>query len=377
MIVCLSKSWGGLEQVAVQDATDLHELGIAVEFLCLAESPIEDQLKSKGIRTYPIDFYPRNNFDFKLRKIILSSIKRGINLIHSHQTTLLGSISPWLYRHPEVSLFATRHIWCSHDKRDLFHRIIYQRLDSLIVMSHSLRRNVMQTHPLRERQVKLINLGLDFTAFDPVRISGEAKRKAWGIPERALVIGMVGRIDPAKGQDLFIKAAAGLMKYPTEERPIHFVIVGEETRGEEQSYLPELKEMVRQFRLEPHVHFVGFDSDIPEVMSAFDIFVMPSRDETFGLVAIEAMAMERPVIISKGGSADEIVGADHEFGFQVRPDDAFDLQVHLRKLIDDPSLRLEMGKLGRQHVLSLYDRTERLRKTLVCYERAYRRRGLT
>ena len=65
---------------------------------------------------------------------------------------------------------------------------------------------------------------------------------------------------------------------------------------------------LRVFHLEEFVHFAGYQENIPEVMRAFDIFVMPSRQETFGLVAIEAMAMECPIVISSGGSAAEIVG---------------------------------------------------------------------
>ena len=64
------------------------------------------------------------------------------------------------------------------------------------------------------------------------------------------------------------------------------MIVGEETLGSDTGYLEELKEMVRQFGLEESVIFAGFQKNIPEVMRAMDIVVMPSREETFGLVAI-------------------------------------------------------------------------------------------
>ncbi|MCB0386363.1 MAG: glycosyltransferase family 4 protein, partial [Bdellovibrionales bacterium] len=115
--------------------------------------------------------------------------------------------------------------------------------------------------------------------------------------------------------------------------------------------------------------------NIPEVMAAFDIFVMPSRQEAFGLVAIEAMAMECPIVISSGGSASEIVGQE-EFGLLVRPEDAFDLQRQIRFLLKRPKERKEMGKRARSHVLKHYDREKRLLTTLELYERCLRRRGL-
>lgn len=377
LIVCLSQSWGGLEQVAAQDSIDLLESGITPRVMALRGSPLAERLSSHaGIEVSLVETSPRNFLDFKLRKALLQNVSDGINVIHSHQPSLLGSITPWFFRRPEVAIFASRHIWCNHDKRDLVHQAIYRRLDAMIVMSHALRRNVLNTHPLKERQVKLINLGLDFAQFDPSKTNPAEKRKSWGIDPEATVVGIVGRIDPAKGQETFIKAAAGLSAKVGENSNLHFVVVGEETRGSVQDYLPTLKEIVKSFRIEHQVHFVGFDSNIPDVMSAFDILVMPSREETFGLVAIEAMVMERPVIVSKGGSADEIVGSQSEFGLQMRPDDAFDLQRQILKLLESPEHRRQMGALAREHVLRNYDRRERLRKTLSLYERALRRRGI-
>ena len=140
----------------------------------------------------------------------------------------------------------------------------------------------------------------------------------------------------------------------------------------------ELKEMVRQFGLEEAVVFAGYQENIPEVMRAFDIFVMPSRQEAFGLVAIEAMAMECPILISSGGSSEEIVGSpgSGEFGLTVRPDDAFDLQNQLRFLIDHPIERVQMGQRGRQHVKANYDRQIRIQRTLNLYDRVLRIRGI-
>jgi glycosyltransferase involved in cell wall biosynthesis len=109
-------------------------------------------------------------------------------------------------------------------------------------------------------------------------------------------------------------------------------------------------------------------------MQAFDLFVMPSKQEAFGLVAIEAMAMECPIVISSGGSASEIIGRE-EFGLLTRPDDAFDLQQRLRTLIENEELRRRMGRNARAHVQSKYDRKLRLQRTLSLYERAFYERG--
>lgn len=375
LVICLSHSWGGLEQVAANDALDAGLLGLKVQVLCLEGSPIHENLAHrKEVSVLPLTFQPRNYFDFKLRNELSRLMDGGVNLVHSHQTSILGSIVPWLWKKSKVGLIATRHIMNNHNKKDFFHRALYNRVDWLMVMSYTLRKNVIETHPIPEKKVKVVNLGLNFSLFDPEKANPDRQRALWGADENTLVIGLVGRIDPAKGQATFIKAAAGLLKNLKEGERLKFVIVGEETLGSIGNHLEELKKMVVQFRIESAVIFAGYQENIPEVMSAFDIFVMPSRQEAFGLVAIEAMAMECPIIISSGGSAAEIVGQE-EFGLMVRPDDAFDLQRQLRYLLDNPGERVQMGKKARIHVQTHYDRQKRLTKTLHLYARALKRRN--
>lgn len=374
LVICLSNSWGGLEKVAVNDALDVGGLGLRIRVLCLNGSPIHQNLMGRSeVVTVPLDFRPRNFFDLKLRRELYQFIKEGTNLIHMHQPSLLGSVVPWVWNHSQLALLATRHIMNNHNKKDFFHRALYSRVDSLIVMSQTLRRNVLETHAVREKDLKVVNLGLDFKLYDPERVNPLERRASWGAGPETTVIGLVGRIDPAKGQATFIKAAAGLLKGLKSDEKLKFVIVGEETLGSQDHYLEELKQMVVQFHLQDYVVFAGYQENIPEIMRAFDIFVMPSRQEAFGLVSIEAMAMECPIIISSGGSADEIVGND-DFGLRVRPEDAFDLQCQIRFLLDHPLERIQMGRRARQYVKAHYDRQMRVIKTLSLYQRALRRR---
>lgn len=376
LFVCLSKSWGGLEQTVAFDAQEFARYELPVRVAVLRDSPIHRALSEKtGVTVLPLDYRPRDTLDFHFRNDLEKWIDSGeVNLVHTHQTTLLGSISPWIWKKKKVPLIASRHIMSNHDKRNWIHSFIYQRVDSLLVMSEALRENVIATHPVDDRKVEVVNLGLDFDRFNPERVDARRQRADWGASDDTVVIGLVGRIDPAKGQGTFIKAAAGLMKRIGSDRKLRFVVVGEETLGSEDGHLEELKAMVTQFHLEESVLFTGYMENIPEVMQAFDVFVMPSKQEAFGLVAIEAMAMECPIVISSGGSAQEIVGRE-EFGLLTRPDDAFDLQHRLRALIEDEETRQEMGRRARRHVKSKYDCRLRLQRTLEVYQNAFEKRG--
>ena len=377
LLICLSNSWGGLEQVAADDAIELARMEIHVKVLLLDGSPIHQNLaaiEGEYLELLPLPYRPRDFLDFDLRGDLQRQVSLGVNVVHAHQPTLLGSLSPWLWNRRSVSFFLSRHILSSHGKKDPIHALLYKRVDRLLVMSEAMRENVLRTHPLPEEKVELVRLGLDFETFDPEKVDAKRQRSEWGADDDTIVIGLVGRIDPAKGQATLLQAGAGLRQKIGDRVKLKFVIVGEETLGQTSNYLTELKQMVDQFQLGDSVVFAGFQQNIPEVMQAFDVFVMPSKQEAFGLVAIEAMAMECPIIISSGGSSHEIVGSE-EFGLLIRPQDAFDLQRQLQTLIERESLRREMGARARLQVMRLYDRKERTRRTLSIYEQGYLNRS--
>jgi glycosyltransferase involved in cell wall biosynthesis len=380
LMICLSPYWGGLEQTAFNDLSDFLSCDLSVRMLCLEGTPLHDeilqiQLQHPKLEVVALTDRPRDVLDFHFRSFIRQQMSDGVNLIHSHHTSLLGSISPWLLSYPRTALLASRYLINSHDKHDLFHRLVYGRVDSLLVTGESLKQNVVETHPIKERRVRVVNPGLDCSRFDPALVNAAARRGAWQADANTVVIGTVGRIHPEKGQEVFLKAAAGLLKDSftgkSEGPPLKFVLVGEEALESGIPYLEELRSMVRQFRIEEHVVFEDYNDHVAETMQGFDVFVMPARRESLGLVALEAMAMECPVVLSDTGSAREVVG-NQEYGLTFRSDDAFDLQRKLRILVADAELRTEMGRLARQHVVKNYDRSLRLQRTLEIYERCLR-----
>lgn len=372
LVVMISNAWGGLEQTALNDVRLLMQNGLRVTLLVKENSPIDHAVKmeSPQIRLIYCEKNIRNFCDGSLWRQLRYLIDHdAVNLIHCHQTSFLGSVVPALVGRPHVALVVSRHILNSHNKRDPLHALLYRRVDYMLVLSQTMRRNMAATFPLPEKKLRIVNLAIDLDRFNPNTVDRTEMRREWGIPEDAFLVGLVGRIDPMKGQDLMIKALAQVRKtYPD----VFGVMVGNETPGLEGKYLEELAESIRQLRLEDSILLQPARKDVPQVMAALDLFVMPSWSEAFGLVAIEAMAMGLPCVLARGGSAEEVAQAS---GSElVRAQDAYDLAHKIIALRNNPSVREKMKKTGRDYVLENHAKTTRLHRTLEVYARCYRRR---
>jgi glycosyltransferase involved in cell wall biosynthesis len=171
-----------------------------------------------------------------------------------------------------------------------------------------------------------------------------------GVPDVQLVpharlrseptVGFLGRLDPQKGVDVLLRALSGLPGAAA-------VIVG---NGSQRHRLAHLAE---ELGLSQRVVMTGHRQEARSMLPTFDVVAVPSRWEAFGLVTVEAMLAERPVVASAVGGIPEVV-ADRETGFLVPPEDPDALADALRKLLADPDLRARMGRRGREIALERY-----------------------
>jgi glycosyltransferase involved in cell wall biosynthesis len=160
----------------------------------------------------------------------------------------------------------------------------------------------------------------------------------------------VGRLAPWKGQREFLEAARLVA---TEWPEARFLVVGD-VAFDGPSYRDALRRLVRRLGLEDRVIFTGWRRDVPVVLAAADVLVHSSvLPEPFGLVIVEAMAMERPVVASRLGGPGEIVRDGHE-GVLVDPRHPEEIAEALLRLAADPALRTCMGRTGRVRALGCF-----------------------
>lgn len=222
--------------------------------------------------------------------------------------------------------------------------------DRVIAVSQAVRNQLLASSPgLSSKHVTTIPLGVDLENFRPLAKTMHQLRSELGLPEANPVVTIVGRFQPVKGHSDFL-LAAGLIR---EQRPeTHFLIVGDNTFDvpAEETHKQQLQKQVSQERqLGSHVHFAGFREDIPAILSLSDVVVCASEFESFGLVNVEAMACETPVVSTNvGGPAETVV--DGKTGFLVPPHQPREMANRVCQLLNDPSLRIRMGHQGRRWV---------------------------
>jgi glycosyltransferase involved in cell wall biosynthesis len=220
-----------------------------------------------------------------------------------------------------------------------------KRVDALVGVSQFVARSLVDNGYSRQKTHTVLN-AIDPAAWD-YRLDRDPVRRALRIPSGAPVVACVARLFRGKGQDVLIRSLALVQR---EVPGVRLLIVGEDDRlAMPSSFTAELKVLARDLGLSDHVIFAGRRTDIPALLAASDVFALPSLEEPFGLVFLEAMAMKRPVVALDSGGTPEVV--EHgQSGLLSREGDLMALAANLLVLIRDPPLRARMGEYGRRQV---------------------------
>ena len=174
-----------------------------------------------------------------------------------------------------------------------------------------------------------------------------AARSELGAADGDVLVGVFGRLQRWKGQDIFVEAAGEVARLRPRTR---FAIVGGSVFGLEPEFLEGLRNRVTALGLGDRLIFTGFRRDVARLMAACDVVCHTSRvPEPFGLVIIEAMSLARPVVATAGGGPSEII-ATEDHGTLVPAEDPAALTRALLALIDAPERRRQLGVNARERV---------------------------
>jgi len=337
-VVCFSRSLGGLELSTLRITAVMKSRGAPAMVIVPPSSPLEKRAAELGLDLAVLS--PRWKYGdvSAARRLarILKDNKIGIVvLMQSHDIHLASLASYFL---PALKIVFYQQMDSRHNKRDLFHTWTFSKLSLWITLTQSMRENVLECTRLAGAKVKVVPLGTDLHRSEA--------RSFFGLAQDKKIIGVLGRLDPGKGQEAFLRAIPQVAEYHPETL---FVIAGDETAGEP-GYKRYLENTSREIGADRSVKFIPFTDDVPRLMAALDVFILPSFAETYGLVVIEAMAMEKPVIATNAGGVPEIL-TDGRTGLLIEPRNAAAIADAIIKVLDDEKLQVALGRAAREDAL--------------------------
>ena len=252
-------------------------------------------------------------------------------------------------------------------RQRVFRRAAYAMADAVFTVSEDLRSyHAKQAWISRERIRVLLN-GVDAVRFAPRPLERLAMRQRLGIPVEGLVLGTVGRMVKIKKQEMLLRAAEVLLSRGV---PVYVVLAGS---GPERCDHEEI--VASSPNLAGQVLFLGSAENVPEILNAMDVFVLPSLSEGMSNTLLEAMASGLPVVATRVGGNPEVIEEDRS-GWLVQPGDLCDLIARLERLAADPDLRHRLGKAARDRAVSHFSLEEMIGRYRNLYVELARKRGI-
>lgn len=287
---------------------------------------------------------------FKLRQVVK---ERNIDIMHAHWAVPMGFVASLVRTITGVPLVVTLHgrdirinpetgsnvpmLWYIKP----FLRFTFQQADRLIVVSRSYRDYAQRAGASLEK-IRVVYNGTDVDRFFPSEAGVMEIRKRHNVSLNSKLLLFVGDLAFHKGLDVFIRAIPRILECdPT----VMALVVGE---GSERDNLLALCD---ELGLQDRVIFVGriANAELPPYENSCDLFVMPSRDESFGVAVIEAMACGKPVVGTAVGGLVETI-KDNQTGLLVEPDNVGQLAETIVRVLMDESLASRLGANARREI---------------------------
>lgn len=355
---------GGMERVALDLAGGVRERGGRTMVIALGpDGPMAAELRVAGVPVFSLERRHRG-YDFGLMLRLRALLRtHEVTVVHSHNPLALvyGAVAGRL---ANCGVVHTKHGINPGGRSQLaMRRCAGALVDSYVAVSAATAIVALAKHEIDATRLEVIPNGIDLRRFGNGSEMRLQVRQELGISADAWVMGTVGRLVPEKDQATLITASAPLLG---EECLL--LIAGD---GVEAGALRKLAESLPGGRF---VRFLGARSDVPDLLAAMDVFVLPSMTEGLPLVVLEAMAAALPVVCTPVGGLPDVVQAG--VSGQLFPvGDVAALRALLEALRTDRGATQKMGERGRDLVQATYSRDTAVDRYLSAYERAINARA--
>jgi len=370
------KETGGMNVYVREVGRQLGSLGICVDVFTRSQNPEVDRVVPLGprARVIHIPAGPEAPYDKSLVWLHLPQFRREIldfvraekihyDVIHSHYwlsgwagLTLQQDLgAPLVHMFHTLGVMKNRVAKNEEDKETSLRVFVEKRLmelsDLIVASSPSDKAHMLWYYGADPGSIEVVPCGVDLNLFSP--LPQKSSRDYLGLSSREVIL-FVGRIQPIKGLDCLLKALAILIeKSRISSRDLSLLIIGgdlDNGGNAANGQIKRLKDLTAQLGLDSMVTFLGPQPQgvLPYFYSAAKVCVLPSLYESFGMVALEAMACGTPVIASRVGGLNNTI-RDGKTGFLIPEGNAVALAEKIDLFLQDDSLRNRMGRNGIQH----------------------------
>lgn len=338
---------GGTEMNAVRTAERLDRGRFELLVVALdGEGPLRARYAAAGI---PVESFPIGRLvglrtlrqGLRVRRFLAA---RGVDVVHCHDMYSNAFVAPWA-RAAGAALVTSRR-WGPFERRShaLANRLAYRISHAVLANSPGVAA-LVRAEGIPASRIAVVPNFVDDVAFDaPSAAERAASRVALGVPEGAVVVGVVANLTPIKDHATLLR---GLARVSPARPELHAVLVGGGPLRE------SLEGLARELGVADRVHFAGPRPHLPNLHHLFDLSTLTSVSEGFPNSIVEAMAAGRAVVATRvGGVADAV--AEGETGLLVPPGDHGALAAALDSLVRDPARRARMGERARERAASRY-----------------------
>ena len=344
---CLSPDLGGLELFMVSCFEDFKQKTNTYTIVA-PHSKLESYLGNnvsmliKRSKFFPI--FPA----LRLAKFV---DEKHIDIIHFHWTKDIATVvlAKFLSK-KKPKIIQTRNMTMTRFKDDFYHRWLYKNISTIHAVTYQVKAQLEKFIPSDIcPTLEMVYMGCEASDIDTNRVL--QLQAQYNLKDK-FVVGIVGRIEEAKGQFLVIEAIAKL-----QNKNIVAMIVGHTM---DEKYLDELKSKIKNLGLEDQIIFTGFTKEVNEHMQLFDVNILATPKETFGLVVIEAMANGICMCATNKAGPLEIIedGIDGVL-FERNSDD---LANKIKILYEDRELKEKLALAGQKKAIEMFDKNTQLEK---------------
>jgi glycosyltransferase involved in cell wall biosynthesis len=350
-IICTSSGLGGLELNTLRLARWLKERGWKIHLLTAGGTALQEKAVGipSSLTSIRDEGLPGKGAQLRAIHAWVLRYKIPLLFVPYNKDISVASLYKRFYN-VDMALVYQQHMQVGVRKRDLIHTLRYAMIDVWIAPLQYLKEETLRLTRVPEHKIEVIPFGMKADPFLSTSWTRDTARVLLNLPPSACIIGVLGRLDPKKGQDTVVRALDELRQ--KGDADYHLVLMGNATLNEGDAFTRQLLQLIDEFGLKPYVHFCPHMDDIMPFFKAIDIFAMPSHGETFGMVTIEAMAAGVPVIGTDKDGTRELLGQGR-FGYLFQKEDVQDFCKQVEMVRAGNGLE-EKLKAARQEALNAY-----------------------